>query len=230
MLNSECYGIVLAGGLSSRMGKNKATLKVGSDDMLALSKQLLVNAGAQKVLVSGDGYDIADTYKQAGPMGGIYSVLQHLKTKITSNGALGHALNRDSEKTNCASLLLLPVDLPLLTPDTLQQLKVTGELSGKATYFQSHSLPLYLPINGYSELFFEKAFKQFSENKTGKGPSIKALLNSMPSQSLPLTSRNELLNTNTPQQWQEAQTLLNARAQNKTQLMSPKKSSRITYG
>ena len=140
---TSCIGIVLAGGQSRRMGQDKAKLKRNNTEMLSISKQLLLDTGVQEVLISGSDYDVQDIYPQLGPMGGIYSSLQHI-------AQLGKA---------CEGVLILPVDLPLLTSKTLQQLKTVGELSGKATYFNTHSLPLYLPLNAYVDMFFQQAFQ-----------------------------------------------------------------------
>lgn len=199
----ECLGVVLAGGLSTRMGKNKATLQRNDTDMLNFSKQLLINSGVKNIVVSGDGYDVPDQIKQSGPVGGIYSVL--------------------SRFPQVKSLLILPVDLPFMTTKTLTNLRIKGELSQKATYFEDHSIPLYLPNSAYIELFFSKMFtnsaqlnnlvvansltsshKSSGQTKKKGGPSIKALLQHIPNQAIKCYDSKALFNTNTPQQWQQA--------------------------
>jgi molybdopterin-guanine dinucleotide biosynthesis protein A len=191
--SNECLGVVLAGGLSSRMGQDKAKLLRNSTDMLNFSKQLLINSGVNNILVSGDQYDIPDKIKMNGPVGGIYSVL--------------------SSFPQVKSLLILPVDLPFMTTKMLTNLRIKGELSQKATYFDGHNIPLYLPNNSYVELFLSKAFSnnsmvkqgQLSEKKTKKnGPSIKALLQHVPRQAIKCGDSKALFNTNTPEQWQQA--------------------------
>lgn len=206
--SNECLGVVLAGGLSSRMGQDKAKLLRNATDMLNFSKQLLVNSGLNNIVVSGDEYDIPDKVKQSGPVGGIYSIL--------------------SSFPQAKSLLILPVDLPFMTAETLANLRIKGELSQKATYFEDHNIPLYLPNNAYVELFFSKMFSNNSlasnllvksssaknlltnSGKTsGKatkknGPSIKALLQQIPHQAIQCGDSKALFNTNTPEQWQQA--------------------------
>lgn len=190
----ECLGIVLAGGLSSRMGEDKAKLKRNNEDMLSYSKQLLTNIGIKQITVSGNHLtseknQIADIVKNAGPVGGIYSILSQLKSKQNTPSAI----------------LVLPVDLPLMTADALSKLKLIGELSQKACFFEDHNLPLYLPVNSFVELFLEKSFTKFS----GKGPSIKALIKQIPHQAISIKKASPknpqiLFNTNTPEQWQQA--------------------------
>lgn len=192
--NNECIGVVLAGGLSSRMGQDKAKLLRNSTDMLNFSKQLLLDSGISNVVVSGDQYDIPDKIKENGPVGGIYSVLSNFP--------------------QAKSLLILPVDLPFMTTKALVELRTKGELSQKATYFEGHNIPLYLPNNAYAELFFSKSFSNNSlvssgeysgKTKKKNGPSIKALLQKIPHQAIQCRDSKALFNTNTPEQWQQAQ-------------------------
>ena len=190
---NECLGVVLAGGLSSRMGQDKAKLLHKSTNMLNFSKQLLLDSGISHVVVSGDEYDIPDKIKKSGPVGGIYSVLSNFP--------------------QAKSLLILPVDLPFMTTKALADLRIKGELSQKATYFEGHNIPLYLPNNGYTELFFSKLFSNSSLLKSAEnsgkitkknGPSIKALLQQIPHQAIQCGDSKALFNTNTPEQWQQA--------------------------
>tara|TARA_R110001583_G_scaffold195215_3_gene370550 strand:+ start:18458 stop:18727 length:270 start_codon:yes stop_codon:yes gene_type:complete len=86
---------VLAGGLSFRMGQVKAKLLRNTADMPNFSKQLLIDSGIKNIVVSFDGYVISDKVKKSGPVGGIYSVLPPFP--------------------QAKSILILPVNLPLIT-------------------------------------------------------------------------------------------------------------------
>ena len=195
--NNDCLGVVLAGGLSSRMGQDKAKLLRDKHSMLAFSKQILLESGISNVVISGDNYQIPDNVKESGPVGGILSVL--------------------SRFPHIKSLLILPVDLPLMKASALTELRVKGELSHKATYFKGHNIPLFLPNNSYVELFLAQAFTPSSctaETQEGrrfknKGPSIKALLNQIPHQAIHCNDSNMLFNTNTPEEWQQARKQFN---------------------
>ena len=168
------------------MGKNKAELNHFSEqqDMLNFSERLLIGCGITNTVISGDNYQVADKYKQLGPLAGIYSVIEQYQP---------------------SSILAIPVDLPLLTSQTLSNLKLKGELSQKACFYQDNYLPLYLPVNAFTELFFTTAFERSAKNK--RGPSMKQLLANIPHQSLPLKNTQSLFNCNTPEQWQQAQHL-----------------------
>jgi len=209
----DCLGVVLAGGLSSRMGQDKSQLsrqkfnyhnKAGNSSvnaemsMLDFSKQLLSDAGIKNIVVSGDNHQIPDRIPHSGPVGGIYSVLAHYPEHLQPK-----------------SLLILPIDLPLMTANDLAKLRLKGELSQKATFFsdsqnQAHHIPLYLPNNAFLSLFLTQAFQHeqllASNKKNNKnGPSVRAMLDKIPHQSITSLSKKVLFNTNTPEQWQQAQ-------------------------
>ncbi|MEI6894596.1 MAG: NTP transferase domain-containing protein [Colwellia sp.] len=222
----NCLGVVLAGGLSSRMGQDKAQLlrqkkttsptpntqaEQSSVSMLNFSKQLLLDAGITDIVTSGDNFQIPDCVPHAGPVGGIYSVLAHF-------------LANSPEHLQPKALLILPVDLPLMTASAIAELRLKGELSHKATFFcdsqkQSHHIPLYLPNNAFLAVFLAQTFRQeqllanASTNtpkgmatKTSKknGPSVRSMLAQVPHQSIISQNKQILFNTNTPQQWQQA--------------------------
>ena len=70
----KVIGMVLAGGLSSRMGSDKALSPYHGQTLLQHQAALLAIAGL-KVVVSGDyeGFDcIPDRVVRCGPLGGIY--------------------------------------------------------------------------------------------------------------------------------------------------------------
>ncbi len=180
---THCLGVVLAGGLSTRMGEDKALLKRNNINMLDYAKQLLTQAGVEQVITSGNKHQVADIVEQAGPVGGIYSVIKRYKP---------------------SAMLIMPVDLPLMTSDALVTLKKLGELSQKACFFEGHSIPLYLPVNAFVELFLQQAFQSHAYQQSRKGPSIRALLQQVPHQAIKADNQKILFNTNTPQEWQQA--------------------------
>tara|TARA_R110000744_G_scaffold51777_1_gene111378 strand:- start:92 stop:739 length:648 start_codon:yes stop_codon:yes gene_type:complete len=201
-LFQPCLGVVLAGGKSSRMGQNKATLQRKNQDMLSFSKSLLKDAGSSEVIVSGGEQGIDDLIANMGPLGGIQSIIEQFKP---------HAL------------LILPVDLPLMTAVELAALKQIGELSNRACYFTDNYLPLYLPVNAFVEQFFQQPLSKMSltlgskkpvggdKNATKRnlaGPSVRSLLNQIPNSAVKPKDSQCLFNTNTPEQWQQAQHLL----------------------
>lgn len=89
------YYCILAGGKSRRMGKNKAFLTLGDKYILELLLSRFSSCGANVCLSSADGkvgerlihlnekpQEVKDCVSQAGPAGGIYSLLKVLKQDI----------------------------------------------------------------------------------------------------------------------------------------------------
>jgi molybdopterin-guanine dinucleotide biosynthesis protein A len=206
-LFQPCLGVVLAGGKSSRMGQDKASLQRNKQDMLSYSMSLLKAAGSSQIIVSGGEQGIDDLVANMGPLGGIQSIIKQCKPQ---------------------ALLILPVDLPLMTSVELATLKQVGELSNQACYFTDNYLPLYLPVNAFVEQFFQqlltkphsppKSKKSFSHEQVSDkssaskrkltGPSVRSLLAQIPHKVVTPKNNKCLFNTNTPEQWQQAQHLL----------------------
>ncbi len=87
--------VILRGGKSSRMGSDKAELKLGGRTFFDCIKGELSDFDELLVSVAGEGGEngaVSDIYKERGPMGGIYSALTAAKSD---------------------ALLVVPCDLPL---------------------------------------------------------------------------------------------------------------------
>ena len=103
--------VILAGGQSSRMGRDKAFLEIGGQTLLARQIETARAAGATEVFISGrDEVDysafncrvLKDNFPAAGPLAG-------------TEAALAAATN--------PLLLVLAVDLPAMTTEFLQRLR-----------------------------------------------------------------------------------------------------------
>lgn len=124
----ELSGLVLAGGQSSRMGRDKAAL-IWADGRSFLDRavHLLEQAGCARVIVSGErpGYDcVPDRWPEQGPLGGIASVL-----------AACPELN--------GPLLIVPVDMPQLEISDLVPLQKAAPGRDGAV-FRGLPLPMVL--------------------------------------------------------------------------------------
>lgn len=120
LMQKHTVGVVLAGGKSTRMGQDKALLSFQGETLLHHQVQLL-RPICDQVVVSGEYADFAcvpDSMQGYGPITGIYSVAKQFP--------------------NC-SLLVVPVDMPLLTEAHLNLL-LTSEQSG---FIEMHPLPAY---------------------------------------------------------------------------------------
>lgn len=102
--------VILAGGRSSRMGRDKARIRLHGQTLLARQIKLARDSGAAEILISGrigvdysdlDGRVILDAFSDAGPLAGIERALD----------AAAHTL-----------CLTLAVDMPELTQTFLRKL------------------------------------------------------------------------------------------------------------
>jgi len=180
---NSCLGVVLAGGKSTRMGTDKAQLQLDNQTLLQRSQVLLKDCGISNVVVSGQS-QISDIIVEQGPVGGIYSIYKQCQPQ---------------------AMLIIPVDLPLLTPSVLTQLKSIGELSKKAVHFHQHSLPMYLPVSAFLDTFFAKPNLFVGT----KGPSIRKMLEHIPNQVIDVSDAKALTNVNSPEQWRKIQSHYN---------------------
>ena len=103
----ETSAIILAGGRSSRMGTDKAKLRIGDKTLLELMVEKVRRLGISDVVVSGCSECPADTryapdlIPDRGPLSGIHAGLTQIRHK---------------------SGLVLPVDMPLIPEETLRLL------------------------------------------------------------------------------------------------------------
>ncbi len=102
-------GIVLAGGKSQRMGRDKATLELGGKTFLQLQVEKLQALGVKDILVSGGEGPlpsgiarVSDAYPGRGPLGGLHACLQAAQNP---------------------SCLVLTVDTPLVPMTALAHLR-----------------------------------------------------------------------------------------------------------
>ena len=119
----DIAGIVLAGGRSSRMGKNKALLDYHGKPLLEHMIEILQESGIEDVFISGsvEGYAcLEDRQPYAGPACAIRHVLK--------------------QKPGYKGYLFVPVDMPHLNPAILQELISKPE----GGYFTGWPLPVFL--------------------------------------------------------------------------------------
>jgi len=111
--SDKITGILLAGGNSKRMGRDKGEIEVQNRTFFSIAVDILENA-CDEVLISTcsqkpgwKGYrKVCDEIRGIGPMGGVYSCLRQTNTEMN---------------------LVLSIDMPLVTPDLLKALMKEGE-------------------------------------------------------------------------------------------------------
>ncbi len=178
---SHCTGVILAGGQSRRMGRDKALLPLAGRTLLEHMQSLLAQAGVAETLISRNqpGF-IADNYPGKGPLAGLAAVLPYCTTP---------------------QLLVVPVDMPLLQPGMLRHLLAASSAAEPAAawYFDESPLPCVLPnipqLADYLTAQLESDQGDFS---------VRGLLRYLNANALTASDVLQLVNTNTPQQWQQA--------------------------
>ncbi len=176
-------GVILAGGRSSRMGCDKSQLRWHGRTLLEHMRALLLEAGAARVVVSGsaDGggeatHDmVLDRGSRRGPVGGLASV------------AASHV---------DGVLLVVPVDMPMLTPALLSALADAD--GARCSVFASFVLPMRLLLDAESRDTLAEL-----EAGTGKECSLQNLQARMGGTlRLPVAGdAGAFINCNTPDQW-----------------------------
>lgn len=171
-------GLVLAGGLSSRMGRDKAMLTVDGETLLDRTVRILREAGAQHVAVSGTRPGaIADRYERTGPLGGIASA-----APVLADGRW----------------LIVPVDMPRLHPGVLAPLLSSP---ARAACWVGHPLPMMLRLDDDVRGLLARMMAQGEP----RGRSPYALRMRLDGDERPLDGVDTcgLVNCNTPDEWQE---------------------------
>ncbi len=175
--HSDVVGVVLAGGASSRMGQDKASLQWQDGNLLDHMQQRLASV-CQRVMVSGKENGIADQRPWGGPLLAIHSVLQH------------------PELCDAESFIFCAVDTPFIGIEVLVTLR-TALSSHVAAHFSQHYLPFALrAAPSVRETITTLATA--SESSQRSLSRLSAALNAVV---LPLTPEHEMhfLNLNTPQ-------------------------------
>ena len=188
-------GVLLAGGQSSRMGLDKATLPIAGTTLLEFMRAKLLRAGIDEIVICRNvpGY-LNDDIPQLGPLGALYTLSQRYPEHRA---------------------LIIPVDMPLLSAASLEKFQTAAldSTAGDANLPASpgqQMFPLYLPFTPAVNEALSRCVKHPDDL------SIAAFLRATDGRRLndfeQAIDDDEFLNANTPQQWQ---TIL---AKQKTQL------------
>ncbi|WP_416307274.1 molybdenum cofactor guanylyltransferase [Neptunicella sp. SCSIO 80796] len=169
-------GVVLAGGLSSRMGQDKAELLYQGKTLLVHCIERLSQSHVEQVIISRNRPDcVADIYPQSGPLGGIHAVM----SQYAFDG-----------------YLFLPVDMPLVDEALLSALISAGAATRRISCYSSSCLPVYIPYRDDIVDFIQQQLQQ-----NGKR-SIVYLLEQFEHQRIACPNDSMLVNINTLQDWQ----------------------------
>ncbi|TPD55975.1 MAG: molybdenum cofactor guanylyltransferase [Thalassolituus maritimus] len=183
--SEQITAVILAGGKSERMGRDKAQLiRPDGRSQLSFTADCLREAGIEDILVSGASLNglksIKDVYPEKGPLAGIHSALAHCKPDTDS-------------------LIVVPCDMPLLKCDVFSSLLK----SSQSTAFDQSFFPLIIRN-------LEQA-KEVAENilSSDQNPSVRSFLKNMKCDFISSKNTVQLKSCNTPESWNDACNILN---------------------
>jgi len=173
---ADLIGLVLAGGQSSRMGRDKAELILDNERLVDKALSLLKSVGCGEILVSGAG-GLADRYPKGGPLSGIDAAVSTLP--------------------DTAKILVIPVDMPNLTAPLLQAL-VQQAQTKNGGHFCLQPLPCYLIVSPKLRKYLLNVLTQPNSDR-----SLFSMFQELgvPEISQPENSKTLFDNCNTPEQF-----------------------------
>ena len=176
-------GVILAGGLSTRMGQDKATLLLEKKTLLTRNMTLLSALNLSDNFVSGEyeGFQyIPDIESSSGPIGGIHACVETLFNEFDA-------------------LFIIPVDMPLLTSVECLTLLEKFKNFQEGVFYEKALFPMILPLTNELKAYLENILN----SKEYKHRSIYRLIKTIGLQSIKLQTENSFRfhNSNTPQEW-----------------------------
>ena len=181
---SELIGVVLAGGQSRRMGRDKAMLVYAGAPLIEHMIGLLQQSGCSAAYVSGDFpqyQSISDEFYQRGPLGGLHSIAQRFPNQ---------------------QVLVVPVDMPDLSVNSLQRLAAAPEAA--CVRIADFVLPMRIHTDANCLVHILDLLKAPIDDGFER-PSLRSLQNRLDVVCLDQSglSDSEFANANTPQEWRK---------------------------
>lgn len=185
----DCAFLILAGGKSRRMGKDKAGLLIGEETFLEHMIRIGKNMGFSDILVSGDVRRyireeflenvrlILDVLNDRGPLGGLYSCF----------------LNTDRQ-----ACFVISVDVPLISPATIQKLVDAHDADSGENTLLCHKEKTEPLIGVFNTRNTEELYELIQE----KSVSVFTYLRKMGYSEIELTEPLQTIsNINTPEEY-----------------------------
>ncbi|WP_371194791.1 molybdenum cofactor guanylyltransferase [Glaciecola sp. SC05] len=174
---SDFNALILAGGKSLRMGTEKHALIYKGATLLEHTQKLIASLSPKNVYISGKDIDgaIPDVFKNKGPIAGIHAV----------------------SKRTPDSLLVVPIDMPLIQPQDLMRLVQAGFSHARSCVFEGTPIPCFLHTDSD---FVAIAENMAMANLRARDRSLFSLMRRLDALQLPISDAN-LANVNTPEEF-----------------------------
>ena len=176
----QCSAIILAGGYSSRMGRNKAELDFHGVSFLQHQVNKLRTIGIEDLVIAGysstmeETYTVTDVYPHRGPLGGIHAGLLAVQNR---------------------SALVLAVDTPLVPEELLRRLVETHREGATVVTSEKGLEPLIAVYDKQLTSACERLLQ-------GESSSLHFFLHTVGYTALPFSGdRRLLVNCNTPEDY-----------------------------
>ena len=178
----DCPALILAGGASKRMGRDKATMVVEGVTMIERVAQALKSAGFARILIS-----VRDGY-QRQKISGMLSYLSGIEFVIDRNVERGTLPALYSAMKTCKMLeideiQLAPCDLPWVVPDVF--IRLHNEKMRRLVMPRSSRLEPMLALTDVSSLI--EAF-----DAAPKRSSLRDIMRRVPHQIIPMSDLGAL--------------------------------------
>ncbi len=174
----DIAGVILAGGKSSRMGEDKAGLKLYGKTLLQHMEEILRAAGITDIYTSHPNF-IADEIAVQGPLGGICAVLRQTQ---------GHHTH----------LVFAPVDMPCLTPDLISGL-INSPPDKALVHYESYTLPFRMAVDIQ---WLELADRLLRDGSNVSLRNFQAQIENRITLDFGDSDKRTFSNINTPEEWQ----------------------------
>lgn len=176
---SRCAILLLAGGRSTRMGRDKAELLWQGAPLLQWQAERF--AALAEVVISGPQGIHDEWHDHRGPLAGI--------------------LAASTARPEVSTWIVIPVDMPCLAVDSVQRLMDTSAGSAAALSFADYPLPMSVPMSQATRNALKAALAD------PQGPrALRWLHRQLNGQWLqPAPPESEMINTNTPEEWAQVQ-------------------------
>ena len=188
-------GVVLAGGESRRMNRDKATLSVrGYATLMHQQVSLLKKLSLKRVVISRH-------QKHDTPADLVKDVIPD-NNPNHHDGPLAGLLAVAKAFPSAAGLLVLPVDLPLMSVSLMSRLLEYGQTASQTAHFQDEYFPLFLNLGRRERDYLADQFDLATGNR-----SVHSLLHAIQAVEIEHSQPRAFMNTNTESEWEAAQTI-----------------------
>lgn len=133
MTTMKLGAVILSAGFSSRMGAFKPLLTIGPKSMIGHCLTLFHDTSIKETVVVA-GYRAEEIVNEVRKYGGRYVINHRFENGMLSSIQLGIL----SLPADCSGFFILPVDIPLVSGDTVKKLI--------AAFDYSSSYPVYYPL------------------------------------------------------------------------------------